>query len=74
MPSPPVRKSFIAKELTGGTLVLVKYLAQIGNRREKFGKGNEFVPIAHIRSWPGQQGAALARTPECNTTTPGGID
>ena len=44
MPSLPVGNSFISKELTGGTLAFVKYLAQIGNRREKFGKRNDFVP------------------------------
>src|SRR6266576_2262736 len=43
MPRPPVRKSFIAKGLTGGMLVLVKYLAQIGNRREKLGKRNKAI-------------------------------
>jgi hypothetical protein len=44
MPRPPLCKLFIPKGLTGGTLVLVKYLAQIGNRREKFGKRNEAIP------------------------------
>src|SRR5467141_1383866 len=72
MPSPPVRKSFIAKGLTGGTLVLVKYLAQIGNKKGKIWEGNEFVPSAHILSWPSQEGRSTARTPERNTTTPGG--
>src|SRR6266550_4025175 len=58
MPSAPTSKLFIPQELTGGSLVFVKYLAQIGNRREKLGKGNELIPSARIRDWPDQAGSS----------------
>jgi len=74
MPSAPTSKLFIPKELTSGSLVFVKYLAQIGNRREKLGKRNEFIPSARIRGWPDQAGSSRAQTPERITMTPGGMD
>jgi len=45
MPMVRVPKQFILKELPKGTGFCVKYLAQIGNAREKYGKRREVISL-----------------------------
>jgi hypothetical protein len=41
----PVHKPFILKELLRDAVFWVKYLAQIGNGREKYGKRSEVISL-----------------------------
>src|SRR5256885_16499411 len=71
MPMVPVLKPFIPQGLLKDVRVGMKYLAQIGNRREKFGKTSEVVsqrrnPV--VGQTPDRQSCAQAPKPSTMTS------